>query len=420
MTDVELSPATSASLETMAATVSGDAALPAKWRQTIAALIEDSLTGWSCRRRQRRAAGRRPRQRQRRPRPRARRRAPAGALHAGGPLRAQLRVHPPRGRRDGAVERRGRRELRRAWAAEHQSMFDLVVSRNVRPVNVMAPAAAAARARGRVVVLDRREGRQGPRDHRSRCCDRPARRRDPAGAVDGQAALPVRVRGGLVVCNVPAISVRDAPARGVVRSTGTWAPSCVAAGTRWRTSPTRATRRGGCAERGEHAVALSDRMASGRCRRRRARGRADRGASTTSRPSATSTAPTSSATARPRPGACERTVAPHAGDGGALRRAPARRRRARGRQRDDPHRRDTSSARPRHPRPVPLLHDLPRPAAAVRRHDGRADRRRPTRSARSHRAERDELDRFVADVTCRATRRSATTGAGAQSSAGCA
>ena len=54
-------------------------------------------------------------------------------------------------------------------------------------------------------------------------------------------------------------------------------------------------------------------------------------------------------------------------------------------QRDHAHRRAPRRARPRRHGPVPLLHDLPRPAAAVREHDARADRRRARTCASSRR-----------------------------------
>ena len=77
-----------------------------------------------------------------------------------------------------------------------------------------------------------------------------------------------------------------------------------------------------------------------------------------------------------RSGASQRTVRHFLALEQIYRRVAARDPGARGGQRDDPHGDAPDRRRARHPRAVPLLHDLPRPAAAVSRHAARADRRR--------------------------------------------
>ena len=58
-------------------------------------------------------------------------------------------------------------------------------------------------------------------------------------------------------------------------------------------------------------------------------------------------------------------------------------------------------ARPRRHRPVPLLHDLPEPAAAVREHDARADRAAGGGARAEHARSVAEVERFIGEFTAR-------------------
>lgn len=151
-----------ASLEAMVATARDDPQLPAKWRETVVDLVEDSLTALEL------------------PFVRSATRVADLGSGSGVPGLVLAAALPQasftlvdRFEHNCAYIRRAAAAMglanvevvasyADAWAAEHRGSFDLVVSRNVRPVNVMAPAAALLDAAGgRAIVWS---GEKGAKD----------------------------------------------------------------------------------------------------------------------------------------------------------------------------------------------------------------------------------------------------------------